>query len=179
MSDFPNPGVTPLLISTWSRYTCGYQNRIISNLTVPAQRTWVANLAVYIPFWLPFPYPLKRVFWANGGTVTTSNADVGVYSSDGARIYSTGSTALSGASVLQFGAAADALLNPGVYYLAYSCDNTTNRANGTVASLADGRIWGLLQQSSAFPLPATMTPVAWDATGFYVLAGITRTSTGF
>lgn len=155
----------------------------IGNLSQPTNQTWVANLAIYTPFSLPFNYPVMRVWWYNGATITTTNVDMGIYTSDGTKIYSTGSTTQSGASALQYVTVSpDIMLYAGErYYLAWTCDNTTNRSNGiTMGDAGGGRAYGLLQQSSALPLPATATFAAFDFSVFGpTYCGITRTTTGF
>lgn len=178
MSDF-NGLVTPTHISTYGRYSLGPWLRMITNAASPAARTWTANFAVYIPLSIPFPYMVSRVFWMNGSTIG-SNVDFGIYTLDGAKIYSQGSTAQAGTSVVQYASVSTPfILAPGQYYIAWSCDGTTNRAFASATTVPLGRSMGLLQQASAFVLPATATFAAWDNTGFYPVAGITRTASGF
>ena len=123
MTDFPGGVVTPLFIHTYSGYSavgtrCGA-------FTI-ASATWpVANTAYYIPFWLPFPYNVRRVFWVNGSSVTSTNRDFGIYTADGVRLYSTTSTAAVGISVPQYVDATDFLLTPGAYYFGLSSSSIT------------------------------------------------------
>lgn len=144
----------------------------------PVVRTWpVANLAVFVPMLLPWPYPVRRVFWVNGSTIG-SNVDFGIYSADGRRIYSTGSTAQAGTSTLQFVTpGTEFLLSPGAYFFAWACSGTTNRSYGGANGAAGLRQSGVLQQSTALPLPATWTPELLAAVA-YPLCGITRTLSG-
>ena len=109
------------------------------NATQPVSANWTANEALFIPFSIPWPYLVNRVFWMSGSTITTSNADFGIYTSTGKRIWNLGSTALSGASAIEYSTVASPfLLSPGTYYMAYACDNTTNRFSGIAGITAAG-----------------------------------------
>lgn len=181
MADFPQSGIPPLFISSFSRYMSVVE--LGAALVPTAALTWpAANQAFYYPLSLPWPYPVRRVFWANGSSVTTTNFDLGIYTADGTKIYSTGSTAASGVSVLQYVTPSpDFVLSPGRYYLAMACSTNTASRGGTghgglspaVAALA-----GMLIQATALPLPATMTP-ATAGTTVIPVCGITRTASGF
>lgn len=182
MPDFPvatNP--TPLLISTISKYGCGAESRLIGSASTPVATTWIANMVAYIPFSLPFPYPLKRFFWLNGSTNTTTNVDMGIYTRGGQKLASTGTTVMGTVSILQFAApTATMILAPGMYYLAWTCDNTTSRANCQAATAVQGKLIGLVQETTGgFGLPATMTPVTWANAFGSPFCGITRTASGF
>lgn len=179
MADFPAQQslVTPLFVNSISRYAAGWEQRAHLGSVGPVATTWVANLIAYIPFALPFPYPVKRVWWMNGSTAS-SNVDMGIFSGSGAQLFSTGSTAQSGASVLQY-VAADILLTPGTYYIAWSNSGTTNRAQTVASTATQGRLIGLLEQASTFPLPAAMTGVSWTRAFGAPFCGLTRTASGF
>ncbi len=180
MTDFPSPGVLPLTFPWFSRFGPWQDIFTAGTSTDPAAMTWVADVAAYIPIWNPYVYPVQRVFWLNGTTTTTTNVDMGIYTADGERIYSTGSTAQGSATTVQYvSVATPFLLYPGSYYLAWTCNNTTARAYGRSPPAANGRQVGLLQQASALPLPATMTPVVWNANVGVPFCGFTQTSTGF
>lgn len=142
--------------------------------------TWVANQAVYMPMSLPWPYPVRRVFWINGSTNTTTNIDFGIYTPSGKLIYSTGSTAMGTVSVPQFVTPTTPFILPaGSYYFAWTCDNTASRAFGNVVTTAAiGAMSGLLSQASAFPLPASATFATYVTPGI-VVCGVTRTPSGF
>lgn len=183
MGDFGAHGpVAPLFLGslTMTQTAAGE----LRELAVEAQAaiTWVANLAMYVPIVVPVAFPVRRVWWSNGSTITTSNVDVGVYSVDGERLCHSGSTALSGASAEQNAAIVETevLLDPGVYYLAYLCDNTTARVTGTTSyTTSQLRACGVLQQAvGAATLPTTMTAAA-VSNALYPSFGITRTSSGF
>lgn len=186
MSDWPadDPAVcTPLFVSTFSRYAGGWDLPSLGSSQQAATITWpVANTAFYVPIALPFPYEVKRVFWVNGSSITSTNMDFGIYAATGTKLYSTGSTAASGASVPQYTTPSPGfVLPPGRYYFALADSSTTSSRGGqgsvaaTVARLAEA---GVLQQASALPLPASMTGAA-VANAVYPLCGITRTASGF
>lgn len=143
--------------------------------------TWVANQALYIPFSIPWTFPVRRVFWANGSSITTTNRDFGIYTASGTKIYSTGSTAASGTSVLQYVSATEFLLSPGRYYMAITTDSATASRGGfgvSTVNIARLAMAGCLEQATALPLPATMTPVTM-ALSVFPLIGFTSTSSGF
>jgi hypothetical protein len=182
MPDFPSAPPLPLFVSTWSRWSIGTDiQRISASLTV-ATITWpVASTAFYIPVWLPWPYPVRRVFWVNGSSTTTTNMDFGIYTADGTRIYSTGATAAGTVSVVQYVTPTEFLLSPGRYYFALSDNSSTVNRGGqgsTSGTVTRMRLMGILQEASASPLPATMTGIA-VANACYPICGITRTASGF
>lgn len=180
MPDWPRqgPAVLPPLIHTMSRLAGGGEARMFGATASAGVQTWVANLAIYVPIAIPYPYPVRRVFWVNGSTAS-SNADFAILTRDGKRIYSTGSTAQSGASVPQFVTPSTPfILAPGRYYFGWACSGTTSRAFGLAPSAAVMRLAGCWQEAAALPIPA-------DATGASVtnallpLCGITRFASGF
>ena len=73
------------------------------------------------------------------------------------------------------------VLAPGSFYFAWTCDNTTARGFTLVSASAPNteRLAGMLEETSAFPLPATMTPVAFTRAWGSNYVGITRFSSGF
>lgn len=173
--------VAPLSIGTW---TSGYTNtdelRAIA-LASGSALTWVANLAVYVPFSIPFWFPVRRVWWYNGSTITTSNADVGVFSLDGEKLVSAGSTALAGASAIQYVTpASEVWLPPDAYYFGYVGSGTTARTQGTSTyTAANLRGAGVLQEAvGSSTLPSRMTPTA-IANALFPYCGMSQTASGF
>lgn len=148
-----------------------YPIYFISGGVVFASTTYpTANLAIYIPFVIDEPLTVQRLFWANG-TVASGNVDIGVYSVDGTRLVSSGSTAQSGPNAHQSVDVTDTLLGRGVYYIGVSMDNTTGTLFRRNAAANDNKIVGCAQEASAFPLPATAT-FATITTGFFPLVGV-------
>jgi hypothetical protein len=143
-----------------------------------ATRTWVANLVVYMPFVLQWDYPVKRLFWANGSNASSS-VDMGVFSREGVKLFSTGITAQVGASEIQY-VTVDRLLSHGAYYLAWTCNGTTSRAHTFGGTAAAARLSGFYEETTGvFGLPATWTPVAYARGWGAVVCGVTRTASGF
>jgi hypothetical protein len=117
--------------------------------------TRTANMAQYIPFWLPCAFTIRGIFWMNGSTVT-GNGDFGIYSLEGVKLGSTGSTALTGISQLQGVTLSTALnLDRGIYFMAAVSDGATRYTNTTFGSAADVSKVGVFEESSVFPLPST------------------------
>ncbi len=184
MTDFPSNEASPPFIHTYSRWMSGAEYKIIGASNVVGAYAWAANTAVYMPMCIPWPYPVRRLFWINGSTAS-SNVDIGIYREDGSKVYSKGSTAQSGASVVQYVTPATPfVLPPGRYFLAWNCDGTTARAFGIQLASAGGqsqaKTLGFLSQAvGAITLPSPATFAAFPATIGAVVAGITRLSSGF
>lgn len=171
----------PTHISTLSIWSVGYE-RAPGGTGTPASTTWVANLAIYCPIILPFNYPVRRMFWLNGTSVASTNMDIGVFTADGTRLYSSGSTAGSGATTVQYVTPSTPFMMYAdtVYYIGYSNSGTTNRSFGaSVTAAAQGRFTGILEQASALPLPATATFASLSSIALFPVCGITRTASGF
>jgi hypothetical protein len=116
-----------------------------------------ADRAHFLPFRVNRPTLITKLMAYNGSTAS-GNIDVGIYSHDGTRLVSTGSTAQSGTSALQVFDVTDTWLGPGRFYLAVAMDNTTGTLfRATLGSTQIDAGIGLLIEASAFPLPATAT----------------------
>jgi hypothetical protein len=114
-----------------------------------------ANLAIYVPFAIPFQFNVRRVFWVNGSNLT-GNADLGVYTRTGARLFSTGATARSGASVTQYTTlGTPLLLSPGDYYMALSA---TTSATGSFIRFAPASSPTFASSGRCSRLPRTRCP---------------------
>lgn len=171
--------VLPLFVHTYSQWSAMADIRSLVNGTC-ASITWVTDYSVFVPVWLPWDYPVNRVFWVNGTTQTSTNANFGIFHRNGRRIYSTGATAASGASIPQFVTPATPFVLPaGEYYFACTWSNTTNRAAGSVAfTVPFLSACGVLGQASNASLadPATLVTVNQ---ALYPYCGVTRTVSGF
>lgn len=119
-----------------------------------------ANLAIAIPVFLPFRYPVRNLFVYNFATVA-GNVDAGIYNKDLVLIASAGTTLMAGATGLQF-FPKDITLEPGTYYLAMSSSSTTATfaCNVGLGTATRERYLGMLQMATALPLPATLTAAA-------------------
>lgn len=175
MSDFPVLWPNMPTITPGSDESIGIGTGAASSVAWPA-----ANRAYYIPFQLWSPFPVRRIFWANG-TVVSGNVDAGIFASEpgnGAavtRLYSTGSTAQAGTSVLQSVAPTAFILPVGAYYLTLAMDNTTATAIRWSSGISVSTMLATAQQSTAFPLPASGT-LARITTSFIPLVGITSST---
>lgn len=184
MTDFPGSAPSPPpFLHTYSAFSgvrdaCQAHNAF----PTPGSSGWNSgNLARYVPMTIPFPYPVRRVFWGNGSSAG-GNFDFGIYTQDGARIYSTGSTGGSGNSAPQFVTlGTPVLLRPGDYYFALNHDaSTANRVWGSAAITAEIQRWGGIYQQAvgAVTLPASAT-FATATQANVALCGITWTTSGF
>lgn len=183
MTDFPTPNITPLFINTYSKYFCGGTIGKIALLgaVMPTSVSWnLANEAVYFPFSLPFKYHIRRLFWGNG-SAAGSNSSIGIYGVDGGGIYTSGSVAGSGNSQLQYVTASpDIVLDPGLYFLGFSHSSTSaNRIMAGNITTNPMRRVGCYKETSALPLPASATFAGTPTSSKYILAGFTRTASGF
>lgn len=142
---------------------------------------WPANnLAVYMPVHLPAPFTVSRFLVANGSNLT-GTVDVGLYNFEGTRLLSTGNTARSGASAVQYIGVTDQRFPAGHYYLGMVTSSTTGTYGRLVISAGaapfDSRMCGLLEESlGSAVLPATMTPAAYTRTTWYYY-GFTQSDT--
>lgn len=172
---------TPLFINCTSRFMAGHDLRANNAAFTTGVGAWgTANLALYIPIHLPFPYELRRMFWVNG-SAAGGNWDIGIYNSDGKRLYSAGSTAGSGNSIPQYVTlGTPIILKPDNYYLGINHSAVTaNQIITSTTTAPTARLAGLLQEAlGSVALPASMTGVAVTTT-IYPLCGFTRTPSGF
>ena len=128
-------------------------------LTTFASGVWpAANRALYVPFRVPRALAIANAWILNGAT-NGNNFDIGIYTMGGVKLGSTGSTAQGTINTVQTTALA-VTLGPGTYYMALAFNGTTStvfRATPVARILA---ALGVLQQATAFALPATSTPVS-------------------
>lgn len=166
--DFPQPRLpNPPIIHTWSRAAIGFMDAPSASgsggtLGSAASAAWqTANSAIYIPFTLTdFAIVYQLLYWV--GATSSGNIDVGIYSDGGVRLVAAGSTAMSGTvNTIQEVNITDTALGPGTYILAAAVDNTTGTMFCTPSN-NDELVHGTMPiwfEASAFPLPATATPV--------------------
>lgn len=139
----------------------------------------VANTAFFCPVRLPREQLLYGFGIASGATAS-GNFDAGLYAKNGARIVSLGSTAYTLTNNVQKGLLGTPfLLPPDWYYMALVLDNATGlilRYNAVGGGVEGLKSIGMLEQASAFPLPATATPVAPTQNYLPVFGLLFRTS---
>lgn len=151
----------PVVLSTISRGALG--DEIAAGGLGPASAAWpAANRAIAIPFVVYTPLIVVKMLIVNG-SVASGNLDLGIYDDQQHLLVAKGSTAQAGTSAVQALDIADTTLQPGRYYMACAMDGTT----GTVMSMANAiplcRAFGVLSQSTAFPLADATWVAAQDA----------------
>lgn len=162
------------VISTFSLNSLGLDiGQSIQNFTSAAYPS--ANRAIYIPFHIDEPLLASLLFCANGATAS-GNVDMGIYSASFVRLVSIGSTAQAGTNAIQTFDITDTLLAAGDYYFGIAVDNTTATLIQANPGVPMAQSSGLLMQASAFPLPATATPVTVSS-GYTPLVGLRQGGT--
>ena len=174
----PNLYSTPFVsVTPFSHNALGDKFASLGNeMNNEASTAWPsANLAIYAPFYLIAPFTIQQFFWLNGITIS-GNVDMGVFDHAGRKIASTGSTLQAGASAIQSVSITPVTLGSGLFFLGLAVDNVT----ATVFGVPAGNIGftvavGVLQQATAFPLPALAT-FASPTFDFVPSCGITTRS---
>jgi hypothetical protein len=151
-------------ISPWCRQSIGVALYACGQGAPASQNYVTANLAVYIPFWVPVPLLVTKMGWGNGSAVA-GNICAGIYTPAGARLVTTGSTAQSGTATLQVVDVADTFLARGTYYLGMNSDTSgaTQKVIAVLPAAGIPQSLGLLQQAVgavALPDPATFAKYA-------------------
>lgn len=138
------------------------------------------DVVFYHPVLVPQTCVVRRLWWANGSSVSASyNIDAGVYADagfkPGAKLVSTGSTAQGNATQVQFVDVTDTTLSPGLYWLAIvaNASATLFRTSGSGAGI--DAAWRFIETSAPI-LPDTATPVECDQWSCYVF-GFATTAT--
>jgi hypothetical protein len=171
---FPRLGAMHRSVATWDLEALGAQWLAYTDTVVePASATWpTANKALYIPFALSEPATVTRCWVVNGGTAS-GNLDIGVYDADGVLLVSSGATAQAGTSAIQAVNVTDTLLGRGLFFLGLSHSSAAGTyARITTPSVTASRAAGVLEQTSAHPLPAVAAFVAVSTT-YLPLCGLT------
>lgn len=147
----------PPIISTVSRWSVGAE---MVNGGSFSSAAWVAaNRAFHVPFYIPEVVTVVKLWWLNGSSVS-GNVRIGIYrQSDLSLIVSSGAVAQAGTSAMQEADIADTVLTPGTYYVALALDNNIGHVLRSAPANTFLRAAGVTQESSAYPLPPTMTPV--------------------
>lgn len=115
-----------------------------------------ANDALFLPFTITRSALVNRLFSMNGNVVS-GNIDMGIYTLDGTRIVSKGSTAQAGVTAMQLFSISPTLLSPGQYYLAVALDNNTGTLRRFNITVIREQHFGMLKATSSFPLPESVT----------------------
>lgn len=125
--------------------------------------TWVAQLAVYVPFRIAERVTVHEWFWTVGATATAHNVDFGVYREDFTKIQSLGPTA-GGALASQMVNTTtwtNLDLDPGSYYMAFWSD-TVRTFITSADALGLYQVMGAMEQTGlASGLPSPAVPVGY------------------
>jgi hypothetical protein len=160
MTDFPSAVPTPSHIHSWTSFfangavgTIGASGGIAGAVAWPA-----ANLALYQPFSLPFPYSIKRLMIGRG-TGGLGNWSLGIYDKEGASIYLSGGFAASGGTTqIQYHTVTTPFtLDPGEYFFGVSSDTTASKGLGENLGATRTPLFGAYEEAAAYPLPSTAT----------------------
>lgn len=123
----------------------------------PSAAVWSAvNRAIFVPVRIPFPITVRQMM-VNIGAAGTATIDVGIYTTDGVRLVSKGSTTtVAGFMLLDV---ADTRVGSGIYYFAMSASTiTTLTITGKALGTSQrSELYGLAQMEAAHPLPAMAT----------------------
>lgn len=159
------PSPAPYHITCTGRYSSLGPLILISNnagFSVVFTSWPSANLAIYMPILMPCRFTVARFMVANGNVVA-GNINMGLYSGSGKLLCSTGATAQSGTSAVQYVGITNQSFPMGDYFLALLASSTSARFNGQgLNTQYMGRLGGVLQESvGSSTLPVTMTPAVY------------------
>jgi hypothetical protein len=116
-----------------------------------------ANLAIFVPFRIAEITTVYKMACGTG-SATTGNFDLGIYDLSGNLLVSTGSTAKTSATSERVVDVTETTLLPGAYYLAMAVDTASAAYVGyTLVNAELGKLFGMREVASAFPLPSTVT----------------------
>lgn len=153
--DYPNHYQLPR-IPIFHHLACG---KLFNYMGPFGSGAWgTANLAVFFPFFVSIKTEFDRMAVYNGSTTIAGNFDMGIYDMTGNRLASTGSTAQSGASTIQYANLTAAVaLDPGRYLMAFAADDATATYFRNVGVHVLQKQFPIYSQTSAFALPNPAT----------------------
>jgi hypothetical protein len=166
-----------LHVLSLGRYSNNCLNSLLSGTVgITTNSSWPANnRAQYHPINIPSYFTVARFFVGNADNAT-GNMDVGLYNGAGTRLLSTGSTARSGTSVVQYIDVTNTTFPPGHYYLGLVLSSSSGTVLRTSEAFVDAA--GILQESlGSTTLPTTMTPTVVATPKACWLYGFTQSDT--
>ena len=169
--------ISPVMISTVSRLSLGRQIAAWDAIAPASGALGLSNNAFYFSFSIPAPITVAKMFIYNGATVA-GTIDMGIYTDDYTRIVSSGAITQAGVSALQEFDVTDTWLDKGRYYFAFAQSlNTATFFQTAQVGNTENKLFGVMMQSAANPLPAVATPVALTSSiwGIPILGLSTRT----
>jgi hypothetical protein len=130
-----------------------------SDTTILGNTTLSGNLCYWYPITIPFDYSIKRFGWGNHTSTSTRTINIGIYTTDGTKLYETGNTTFTTptASVPHYITPATPVFLPaGTYYIAFRSGGfpfiAFDYSSAESASLDAGQ---LIEQQTGSP-PATL-----------------------
>jgi hypothetical protein len=168
LSDWPlTPekwGVDNWVIGPTHPLSLGTSIRVATNASLTTSTAWpAANLAKFIPFRLPRQVTAYQMAWGAGASTAGGDAyDIGLYDEWGNLLVSSGATASAVTSAEVIVNITDTVIGPGLYYMAFSANQTTRTTIGASASITGlVKCVGVREMASAhaLPNPATMATV--------------------
>ena len=146
---------------------------MILNRTATTTSANAANRAQYTWFFIATEVTVYKIAWENGATIN-GNVDVGIYNEAGTLLISSGSTAQSGASVVQVVDITDTVLPPGGYFMGIVSDSASATFRSCTLATEWLRLSGAQWEASAFPLPSTATMSTIASSVLYALSLLLR-----
>ena len=119
------------------------------HVATPNSNAWpAANLGLFLPVFIYERVTVYEAYTATG-TLTGGNLDIGIFSTGGTKLASTGSTARAAASSWQTVGMTDYVWEPGEYYIGMVADDTSNYlAHAPTAGKAQAV--GMVEDASAW-----------------------------
>jgi hypothetical protein len=139
-----------------------------------------ANRVYWNPITIPFDYNISRFVCTNGTSTTTRSLNIGIYTTDGTRMYETGDTSLTtpaNSALLYVTPNSPVLLPAGTYFLAFRSTSSTSYLGYNYSSDPDANFDGhfLVQSSSTGALPATMASAQRSSSPYAPIVALNRT----
>jgi hypothetical protein len=162
----------PTTITSICDYGSSMLPMLLNTSTVVTNIANAANQGRFFPFSVEQQLTVTQLFVFNG-TTPAGNIDLGIYNESFTKIVSTGSTAQTGTSILQVISVATTTLTPGRYYFAAAGSSTgTWMGSGGGTAGLESVLSGTAVSTTAFPLPATITPVSNSAATSLIFMGL-------
>lgn len=158
----PPRGPIDAILSPWSYNSLGTQ-LFVASYEASSTGTWpAAGLLILVPFWIPSPVTVTKVWWSVGGAAA-GDIDVGVYDEAANLLVSAGTTAAAGLNTIQSADVTDTVLQRGRYYMGM-CASSATMSVGRAAPAQAGVLqsWGCLEQTGiTLPLSSGANPATF------------------
>lgn len=130
----------------------------------------LANLAIYVPVRIPSPCVVKSLWFGSGGT-STGSVDMALYTSSGAAMIEATAGAKASSMEHVFDTT-DTLVGPGLYYIGLSSNSNSDSFVGLTIAAPLALAFGILSQTSAYPLPSSATWAADQTLAVVPIVGL-------